>query len=890
MARYITRRSYIQQQQVLNYGRRRYASDRKAKGPLKGTGSANIVPPGTYGGSTTQGQPSTYGLNAANQELAELGMPIPLLFGKRRDSNGGFINTPQMIYQRMYSAGAYEETRIGFVVGEGGEDLNKPSRRGIRIGKDLLHSKQSDFWEIRFTDGTTRENDPTKQNTSPWGGKYVYENTLGNGSKFFAIRDPDKEVRGLCQSFDPSASFGLESEPPDCQQTNDPDFSSLVPIPDPTSSPLIKYSPVDASISNTRSCRGTEFGFAVNIPQPSPVSQEDSSDGVPVGSKWMYVKQFISPFARRLCWDGGVYDPIIGLPLISGNVEHHNNGMKIEIISLDTAFYALYRPFYKTHKQEELAKMYSRFQASWGQYILYIDYRKLPSPIWASKPDEFTPSVNNYSYFQRQDGQFSDGNFNNQDPCEFGYIDPESLLDARVPKMFFKLYYRKIEDNNNDWRLLHKQPFCFLSPNSATLYASLKVHHPRLKEEAYEYKFKPQTPVQVEEGNQATYEKCKYGVKTNATPTDKEKSCILYPGARSEQSVNAEDGFKLTFEGLIEPVQSEVKLDVQSENFNVNISYVNEFVKDDDVNYPHMSIGVLEVRAGKGISSLDQLSFYHNEGMNVKRVDQSIDSSALFPDLCYYMLTQYPGNSDGPVAESQVDLMSFTTALDFTASKNLKYNGVITERVGIHEFISEHAKYFLLRFGTNNGRYTLYSALNDSVTNTPTADRTQVVTLDMIDDGSFSIDYATLAEREEAKMQVIWRRQDRNMPGINESVTVQPIGYEGPNKVTHDISGFCTSKEHALTVARFLSALRQEQDRVVTFTCADSDVDLAPGRLFTFNIVIETSVGNTYTNTDQYQVTSRTYREDGTLDVRAVYMPAGINDMVFTDQEFEEVD
>ena len=83
--------------------------------------------------------------------------------------------------------------------------------------------------------------------------------------------------------------------------------------------------------------------------------------------------------------------------------------------------------------------------------------------------------------------------------------------------------------------------------------------------------------------------------------------------------------------------------------------------------------------------------------------------------------------------------------------------------------------------------------------------------------------------------------------------------------------------------------MRSEQDRVVQFTCVDNGVDLSPGRLFTFDIVIETSRGNTYTNTDQYQVTSRTYRDDGTLDVRAVFMPAGIHDMVFTDQQFEEV-
>ena len=420
-------------------------------------------------------------------------------------------------------------------------------------------------------------------------------------------------------------------------------------------------------------------------------------------------------------------------------------------------------------------------------------------------PNEFGPDQpNGNSYFARSDGQFSDSNFNNLDPCELGFLDPEALLDPRVPKMFFRLYYRKLDDNSADWKLLHKEQFCFLSPDSSRLFASLKVHHPGLDEQAYEYRFKAQTPLQSETDTQAQYEKCKYGVKSSGggSGTTLQNVCILYPAGQQEQNVTAEDGFRLTFDGLVKPVQSEVKLDVQSENFDVQISYVNEFVRDPDVRYPWMSVGMLEVRAGKGFSSLDQLSFYYSDGAEITRVDGNKGSSYKFPDLCYYLLTQYPGNGPGPVERDQVDVASFDKANTFTDSKNLRYNGAITDRVGIHEFISEHAKFFLLRFGTSNGRYALFSAISDSVTDTPTASPSQVVTLDMIDDSSFSIDYATLAEREDTRMQVIWRRQDRNMPGINESVTVQPVGYTGASKVTHDLSGFCTSKEHALAVAR----------------------------------------------------------------------------------------
>ena len=877
-------------------GRLRRKYRRLTNRRLKNANLANTLAPGTYGSrdeSTTQPQLSTYGLNAANQELAELGAPIPVLFGKRRSENGGFISTPLLIYQRMYSKGAYEEARIGFVCGEGALELEKPSMRGIRVGKDLLHSKQIEFYEIRFTDGSTADNDPKTANTDPWGAKMTNA-TTNDEDKFFCIRDANKEIRGLSQSFDPGVSFGLESEQPDCTQYNDSEFTTLIPIPDPSESPLIKYSPVDASIGNTRGCRTTEFGFAVNMPQPAPVAQEESGDGVPVGSKWKYQKDLISDMATQFCYSD--YEPNYTggfkyLPPIIGTLTVLKADLKIQVISADTAFYAIYRPFYKNNSQADIAPIYSRFIREFGSKIFFIDYENIPSPIWAITPNEFgSDQPNGNSYFERLDGQFSDSNFKNLDPCEYGYFDPSTLLDVRVPKMFFRLYYRKLDDNSAEWRLLHKQQFCFLSPDASRLFASLKIHHPGADEQAYEYRFKAQTPLQVETETQAVYAKCRYGVKNSGGGGSLEKVCVLYPGTgQREQNVIAEDGFRLTFDGLIEPVQSEVKLDVQSESFDVQISYVNEFVRDPDPRYPYMSVGMLEVRAGKGFSTLDQLSFYYSDGAEITRVDGEKGSSYKFPDLCYYLLTQYPGNGPGPVSRDQVDVASFTKANTFTDSKNLRYNGVIIDRVGIHEFIGEHAKYFLLRFGTSNGRYTLFSAISDVVTDTPTASASQVVTLDMIDESSFSVDYATLVQREDAKMHVIYREQDRNMPGINRSVTVQPVGYNGANKVTHDISGFCTSKEHALAVARFLSAMRSEQDRVVEFTCVENGVDLGPGRLFKFDIKVETSRGYTYTNTDQYQVTSRTYRDDGTLDVRAVLMPAGITDMVFTDQTFEEV-
>jgi hypothetical protein len=83
--------------------------------------------------------------------------------------------------------------------------------------------------------------------------------------------------------------------------------------------------------------------------------------------------------------------------------------------------------------------------------------------------------------------------------------------------------------------------------------------------------------------------------------------------------------------------------------------------------------------------------------------------------------------------------------------------------------------------------------------------------------------------------------------------------------------------------------MRLKQDRTASFTCAKSAVDLSPGRLFKFDFSVSTSSGKTYTNQDQYQVTSTTYREDGLLDVQAVHMPAGMTDAVFRRTTYPKV-
>lgn len=857
----------------------------------------------SQGPSTLQPQNvSTYGLNSSAQSLAEIGTPIPLAFGRRTSSTGGFVHTPLMIYQRMHSAGAYQWVRAGYVIAEG--RLPVPEERGVRNGSDLIHSVQSEFYDLAFNNGRYVENDPRDSNTTSYGSFAGLSATLTGGGKYFTIQSADsKQERGFSQSFDPGKSFGLEGENPDCTTSQDSELSDLLPYP--TKAPRVNFNPIDASISNTRQADTTEFGFAVNMPRITPEPTEEAGT-VPIGSKWKHKKERTGASVVYELYPGGSYDSTTGLPFISAIAKAQSTttfgsgvfdrGDRIQIISPEIAFYALYRGYYGNFPAEDIAKIYAKFLATYGSAnnALFIKTNKKTSRIYSLPISEFLPDSSNLANWTRTDGQFSPALYDETGelgPCELT-VDSGMLNDIRVPKLFFKLYYREIDAANVKWRPVFDKPFCLINPNSATVFADLRIRHP--SSEAYEYKFKPMIPVQSEDVLQFRYEQWKLGVKSSANNAS-QKVPVLYPSTNNEFVLNGNDGFKLIYSGFYEQVTSEIKLDDQTTDFGVGISYVNEGI-DDEVDYPFMSTGIMTLRAGKDVSGLGQLSLYYENGALIQKTDLTNGSSNYFPDLCYHLLTYYPStklisnnNSAGPVKRTQIDIDSFLNAIKFTRKHKLYFDGVVYDFSGIHEFISEHAKFFCLRFGIRNGLYTLFPAVLDSVTNVDTAAPGQVVTGDILHADSFAIEYAPLAERDDASVTVIWRKQDKYMPGVNETVTVAPPGYEGSNRLTYDLSGFCTSETHAEAAARFMLAMRLKQDRVATFSCAKSAVDLQPGRLFKFDFSVSTSSGKTYTNQDQYQVTSTTYREDGLLDIRAVYMPAGIEDAVFRRATYPKV-
>jgi hypothetical protein len=781
---------------------------------------------------------ATYALNAG-QAIAELGQSIPILFGKRTTTSGGLVATPDAVYQRMHSEGVYEWLRAAYVIGEGGIQLGLPSDRGIRVGSRVIDSLGNSYYAVGLTDGATADNDPTTSNVTLYGAFKSFAE-LTAADEYLTGTINNGEVRCFSQTFDANESFGFSGEEPDC------DAEVISPASTITSVPL---NTVTGFVSNTRGCEVTEVGFAAAL----NANSSNKSETAPPGSLW-----------------------------ISGSVVYR-------IVSVGTYMASSYAYTYRSdvNNRSVLDAAFATAQSRWDngtRYLQRLDpatLTPLPNRSAFGSADFLSKIGVNYQ-------PYTGANRNRNTTPATGYALPAPnpctppnftsiLSDPNNPKMAFHIYWRSATNASADWRQLTIKPLIIATADSTAMFAKLKIQHPSLS--AVQYKFEPILPDTFAE-QYMNFNAVLFEGNVSHQAASKGDFPIIYSRNAAVVNINVKDGFKLSFKGGFAPFYGDVTLDDQSVNYAVSISYVNEIIQDSP-NYPYMSMVVVNLRGFKGMTSAGQLSIYYDNGADITLLETGgTGSSNMFPELANYLLTTFPGGT-GAVASSAIDTASFLKAITFTRSKGLFFDGVIEEKSGAFEFIAEYAKYFLLNFGMDQGKYSFTIATQDASTGTSGAAASQVLTLDDIIAESYQVEYATLQDREEALVSVTYRFQEQYMLGEPRTVSVAPANYTGSNVISFDLSDFCTTESHATTYAKFVLATRLEKTHTVTFTTFLGRIDLSPGRLFTFNFTVNASTGKTYSNTSQYQIVSASYRADGLVDVTATLMPTNFANLVF---------
>ena len=227
--------------------------------------------------------------------------------------------------------------------------------------------------------------------------------------------------------------------------------------------------------------------------------------------------------------------------------------------------------------------------------------------------------------------------------------------------------------------------------------------------------------------------------------------------------------------------------------------------------YDGLSTMAFSVTIPAGFDQWDrQVHAFIRGGIYVSRLLDSVTGpSNNVADLLLYLL-----RNGSRVPESMIDTAtSFLAAATFTNANGFWFNGVVSESTNLRDWISNTLQYFLLRQARIGGKEALKPLVptnNDGTIKTTAVSWVFTFTEQHIIPGSFEITYTPLADRKPFCATVLWRQQDDLGIPVMRTAEVRYTGtaVDGPYE-QHDLSGFCSSENHAVKVGAYIISKRK---------------------------------------------------------------------------------
>jgi len=331
------------------------------------------------------------------------------------------------------------------------------------------------------------------------------------------------------------------------------------------------------------------------------------------------------------------------------------------------------------------------------------------------------------------------------------------------------------------------------------------------------------------------------------------------------------------------------------------IVYVNEIIYNDNQSaggiiglpangpqYDNLAIAGLNLWSDKEWSSLSELSAWCNAGISVKRLNGSTGPTNLFPDIVYDLLTNSLYGAGELIGIDQVDKASMAFAAQYCSINGFTWNGVITDRLNLREWIFENAAYCLLDFTIIGGQFALkptpITASNGTILPNQAPTVKALFTDGIIKD--LQVTFLGPEDRQAFKAVCLYREDDEN--GFPETKMIKvrlsggsPAAYpeeagnhENDPEETFDLTGFLTvdtgvTPEHAITFAKTAIRTRVLVTHSVQFeTTPEAARGLSPGDYFRLSTTVShTSRFNNGVVSDQGDVTSTTQLSPGSYDI-----------------------
>ena len=333
------------------------------------------------------------------------------------------------------------------------------------------------------------------------------------------------------------------------------------------------------------------------------------------------------------------------------------------------------------------------------------------------------------------------------------------------------------------------------------------------------------------------------------------------------------------------------------------ITYVNEIISNEErvPQYNDLVLAGLSLKAARQFDQIDQVRFWAKEGLHVRRLhpdleavygdDKPVGASHLFTDLVYHLLTDTVSGAGRllgithATSDNLVDVNDFIETSKFLVINKLWCNGAVSDGTSIRSFVSDNAPTFLCDATIKDGRFSLKPALpitaegniayNEAVT------IKQLFTAGNILEGSFNVNYLSTEERREARAVVRYRKESEFSLPKEETVVISKGGRDDMVTETFDLTGFCTTRSHAILVGKYFLSLRDNVTHSISFSTTPYGLDLAPGDLI--KVSTETtpfSSAATGSISNSGILTSASTIADGTYEI--LYYKTGLEEDVTT--------
>ena len=299
------------------------------------------------------------------------------------------------------------------------------------------------------------------------------------------------------------------------------------------------------------------------------------------------------------------------------------------------------------------------------------------------------------------------------------------------------------------------------------------------------------------------------------------------------------------------------------------IVYVNE--QSSTINAPQYKFDqagianvALRLSSSKEWNSFSQFSAYIKQGIKVEKLindeketvlntpskygSHGVDINGegptnLFPEIVYALLTNKKFGLADLVGVPSVDETRMTIAAKFCEANGFYWDGVITDKQNIREFIYQNAIFNLLDFTILGGKFSLFPSVpyNSDFEIDPTQ---KPIVRALFTDGNtrnLKVSFLAPEERQNFIGTVYFRKEVPN--GFSETLSkTLTIDNDDENIIEEkfpievfDMSDFCTSEEHAETFLRHALKIREKVDHGIKFeTTPQAALGLKPGDYIRF--------------------------------------------------------